>query len=463
MPHVVRWPHRRVIPGWAVPAGEHGGVTVTGGQRRARTGPSAGPGRPPGLDVLPLAHAAGAVAAFQAAAASLVLVLGPVVLTWVVTGGGDASWLEVVQIATMLWLLAQHAALAMDGGQLALVPIGLTAVPLLACAYAGTRLARSLDPQAERIASGSSRAVPQAAPRAALVTMGVTHGLIGVLIAALLATPALRPVVWQAFAGPALVALAGGWFGSAAYVHGGARAALAGLLARLPHAVRRLTGPVWAALLVQCAAAVIAVLACIVVGFGRILDLYQALGGGALGAAMITLLQVTLLPNLVIWAAAVLAGPGFAVGAGTEVSPLTTTLGPLPALPILGALPAPGAKPGYWLVLLVIPLIAGAVAAHRLLAERAERADDPRLPALVRDVLGVALLGGVVGGVLSWLSGGDAGPGRLSEVGPTPYWVAAAFGAELAIGATLLLLVRLAAPRTAEALAGLRARYRRDL
>ena len=37
--------------------------------------------------------------------------------------------------------------------------------------------------------------------------------------------------------------------------------------------------------------------------------------------------------------AAYLSGPGFAVGVGTEVSPLTSTLGPLPAVPALGALP----------------------------------------------------------------------------------------------------------------------------
>ncbi len=126
---------------------------------------------PPAGDLLPMAQAAGALAAFQAAAASLVVVLVPVVATWVVTGGGSASWLEVVKVAAALWLLAQHTGLEIEGGRLALLPLGLTLVPLLACGYAGTRLARSLDPRAARIAAGATRAAPSPAPRAALLTM----------------------------------------------------------------------------------------------------------------------------------------------------------------------------------------------------------------------------------------------------------------------------------------------------
>ncbi len=441
-------------------------MTVTGPQRPRSTGrPTAsgrvGPRRDLSLDVLPLTHAAGAVAAFQAAAGSLVIVLVPVVLTWVVTGGGSASWLEVVQLATMLWLLAQHTGLAVEGGQLSLVPLGLGLLPLLACAYAGTRLARSLDPMAERIAAGASRARPQPAPRAALVAMSVAHGLVGLLIASTLAMTELTPLLWQSFAGPAVVALLGGGLGSLAYAHGGARAGIAALRAAVPPRLRRLVDPVGRALAVQGAAAALAVLAGIVVGFGRIVDLYDALGGGPFGIVMITLLQVVLVPNVVIWAAALLAGPGFAVGAGTEVSPLATTLGPLPALPILGALPDPGAKPGYWLLVLVVPLAAGAAAAHRLLGAADHDEGRGGLRGAAEDVAGLGLLAGAGAGVLAWLSGGPSGPGRLAEVGPNPVLVAGVFAVEVALGAALLFLVRRAAPGTADRLAAWRGRYRR--
>ena len=104
---------------------------------------------------------------------SLAVVLVPVVLTWVASGGGSASWVEVVQVGTALWLLAQHTGLAVTGGHLGLVPLGTAVVPLLACSYAGMRLARSLDPKADKIAAGASRARPSAAPRSALITMAL--------------------------------------------------------------------------------------------------------------------------------------------------------------------------------------------------------------------------------------------------------------------------------------------------
>lgn len=425
------------------------------GRGSDRTGRRPSGGRDLTVDVLPLTHAAGAVAAFQAAAASLVVVLVPVVLTWVVTGGGTAAWIDVVKLATMLWLLGQHAGLAVEGGHLSLVPLGLAAVPLLACAYAGTRLARSLDPNAERIAAGSTRAAPEPAPRTALLTMGITHGLLGVLVGALCATAELQPVLWQAFAGPAVVAGIGGAFGSLVYARGGARGVLAALVDAVPPGLRRSLVPAATALVVQGVAAAAAVVTGIAVGMGRVVDLYQALGGGLLGAMMITLMQLLLLPNVVIWAAAVLAGPGFAVGAGTSVSPLTSTLGPLPAVPILGALPDPGPKPGYLLVLLLVPVLAGAMAGEKMLrADETGSREGAAWWSPLHDVIVLGLVCGAVAGTLAWLSGGPAGPGRLGDVGPNPLLVGGAFAAEVAIGAALLLFVRRGAPRVSDALAG---------
>ncbi len=417
--------------------------------------PSGAPGS--AGDVLPMAQAAGALAAFQAAAGSLVVILVPVVLTWVVTGGGTASWAEVVRLAAALWLLAQHTGLAVDGGHLGLVPLGMALVPLLACAYGGARLARSLDPKAERIAAGSSRAAPSPAPRSALITMAVTHGLLGVLVGALAVTDLARPVLWQAFAGPAVVALVGGFLGSLAYVHDGARGAVVAVLELLREPLRRYLGPVTAALAVQLGAAALAVLVALGFGVGRVIDMYQALGGGLLGALMITLLQLMLLPNVLVWAAVALAGPGFAIGAGTEVSPLTSTLGPLPAVPILGALPNPGPMPGYAVLVLAVPVFAGAWGAAHLL--RAEPL--PGRFAAVRDVVVLALLSAAAFGVLAWLSGGPAGPGRLSVTGPPPDLAAAAFAVEVALGATLVMLVRRGAPAVADAFAARRDGYRR--
>jgi hypothetical protein len=54
----------------------------------------------------------------------------------------------------------QHGGLAVDGGHVGLVPLGLTIAPLAACWLGGRRLSRMLDPRAEAIAAGATRAAP---------------------------------------------------------------------------------------------------------------------------------------------------------------------------------------------------------------------------------------------------------------------------------------------------------------
>jgi hypothetical protein len=58
-----------------------------------------------------------------------------------------------------------------------------------------------------------------------------------------------------------------------------------------------------------------------------------------LGGAVLSLGQLVYLPTLIVWGASFAAGPGFAVGAGTAVSPAGTTLGVLPGIPSLGLIP----------------------------------------------------------------------------------------------------------------------------
>lgn len=423
-----------------------------------------------GVAVLPMAPVAGALAAAQAAAASLAVVLVPVVLTWVASGGGSASWVEVVQVGTALWLLAQHTGLAVTGGHLGLVPLGTAVVPLLACSYAGMRLARSLDPKADKIAAGASRARPSAAPRSALITMALTHGALGALAATVSVTDLARPILWQATLATTLVAAAGGALGSLGYAHGGTlRAGLAALADALPDHARRYLTPIGATVALQLLAGLVAVGVALVLGAGRVADLYGALGGGVFGAVMVTLLQLLLLPNLAIWAASALAGPGFAVGVGTEVSPLTSTLGPLPAVPALGALPDPGPMPGFAVAVVVCGVLAGAVGGLFLWREGELERRSPLLDGL-QDLVLLALGSGVVFGVLAWLSGGPAGPGRMSQVGPTPWLVAGVFAIEVMIGAAVMLVIGQLAPRLvsglasglAGALPGRRGGYRRD-
>jgi hypothetical protein len=173
------------------------------------------PTRPP-LDAQPAPAAAAVSAAAQAVAASLVAVLAPVVLAWVVDSDGHGTWLQAVRLSLTLWLLAQHGGLAVDGGHVGLVPLGLTLAPVAACWLGGRRLARMLDPRAEAIAAGATRSAPNWPPAAALAAFAATYCL-AVAAAALIADmPGAHPIGLQAVLGGALIASVAGTLGAAA-------------------------------------------------------------------------------------------------------------------------------------------------------------------------------------------------------------------------------------------------------
>lgn len=176
-------------------------------------------------------------------------------------------------------------------------------------------------------------------------------------------------------------------------------------------------------------AAAIAVAALVLLGYAQIIALYEQLHADVLGGITLTAGQLALLPDLVIWAAAWLVGPGFAIGTGSSVSPLGTDLGPLPAVPVLGALPTDDASFAY--VGLLVPVVAGFLAGA--LFTRALREHSPW--ARVVAGVGTGVVAGVLLGLLSWAAAGSAGPGRLADVGPDPLLVGAWAALEIGLAA----------------------------
>ncbi len=401
-------------------------------------GPSRTTGTPSSPPAPPSVLGSAAFSAVQAAAASLVAVGVPVVLTWIVSTGGQATWTQVVQVALSIWLLAQHAGLAVPGGHIGLMPMGLTVLPLLACGLAGRRLARVLDPRGDRIASGASSALPVMPPVRAMVVFVATYSALAAVAAIPAAMPGSRPIVPQAAVGAAVVCGLAGTLGAASYARGRLRDALAGVVSSLPSALSRLVRPAVTALLVQLAGSLLIVLTLVVLERDRVLALQRALHPDLVGGFVLALAQLTLLPNLVMWAGSVAAGPGFAFGIGTSITPTAVTLGPLPAIPVLGALPPPGRMPGVALAVLALPVLAGVLAGWRL---RRDQQDGWLRPLL--DATGVGLLAGIGFGVLAWLSCGPAGPGRLAVTGPVAWLAGAAFAGEVALAvAVTCVLIR---------------------
>ncbi|WP_403021406.1 DUF6350 family protein [Salinibacterium sp. GXW1014] len=182
------------------------------------------------------------------------------------------------------------------------------------------------------------------------------------------------------------------------------------------------------------ASVVVAVL--VAVNYGGIIALYEASQGGPLGVTVLTVAQLAFVPNLVIWAASWLLGPGFAIGAGSAVSPLGTTLGPIPPIPVLGAVPTGDLAWGFLGIL--VPVIAGFLVGA-FVRMRSERMLE--LPSTVALGSLAGVVAGAVFALLAWWSGGSGGPGRLELIGPNPLLVGLCAALEVGVACILGLLV----------------------
>lgn len=383
------------------------------------------------------------LAALEAAVSALVgygIALVPLMVLWATHFGLAAPLDAFFRAAADAWLLGHGVDLAVHLDEVTALGLGLAGadepfaitIPLLGFALLtfafGVRIGR--------------RASASGTPIVGAASATVVTGLIGAALALAAATPIAQPVVWQGAALPALVMAAGVVVGIAiAFTHGGwATDATTSALRRRVDAVPRqgragirsaVRIGLGSALGVVAVAAVLVTVR-IVVEYPTIVGLHQALAAGVDGGIAITLAELALLPNLVVWAAAWLLGPGFALGAGTTVSPSVTLIGPVPGLPLLGALPAEGAPLGVlWLALPVLLGFGGAVLVARSVPERR---DEPWWATLAVG-LGAGAVAGLVLGVLAAASAGAVGPGRLAEVGPDALLVAASASASVAVGA----------------------------
>lgn len=255
--------------------------------------------------------------------------------------------------------------------------------------------------------------------------------------------PAALPSRWQATLFPTLVFALGHAIGSLG-AQNRSRERLRALVDDLPGLVVGIGGAGLRAGLGVVAsivgAAGVVTTAALIVGYGQVIALYESVQADVLGGIVLTVGQLALVPTVVLWSAAWLIGPGFAIGAGSAITPLGTSVGPLPAIPLLGALPAADASPG--LIVLLVPVLAaflaGIVVRPRLVAELRE-GERPEGWAVATAAV-AALVAGLLAAFLAWIAAGSAGPGRLAVVGPDPLAVGLWMLVEAFIGAALGLL-----------------------
>ena len=382
--------------------------------RTARSRPaSAAP--PPSVTVV------GIVAAVRSAGLGVLAVMVVVLVAWATAADSGADASHAVATALMAWLVAHHAHLAVPGGELALPPLGLTALPLILLHTATLKAGRA------------AKVKGRAGVLALVTSVTATYAVLATIVALLARTGDVRTLPLTAFVGAAGVALLGAGTGAVR-----ATGTWTGVTRRLPTLVRDAVAPAAGALGVLVAAGALLAGAALAVHHDRAFALLRGLDTGDGGGLLLGLLCLAYVPTAAVWGLAYVVGPGFAVGSGTSVSVAGAHLGAVPAFPLLAGLPSgPGA--GLAPALLAVPLLAGVLAG--VLAVRTGHPDAGGWRP-------VAELAGTTGGlvsaavaVLCGFASGPAGPGRFAEVGPQWWLVGPAAGVEVAVAAAVALLV----------------------
>ncbi|WAL47508.1 DUF6350 family protein [Rhodococcus pyridinivorans] len=128
------------------------------------------------------------------------------------------------------------------------------------------------------------------------------------------------------------------------------------------------------------------------------------------GVLGLTVMSILYLPNVIIGAAAVLAGSTVHFG-DIHLSLFEATGGDLPALPVLAAVPS-GPAAAFWPVLLAVPATIGALLG-RFAAQRTLQAKADGAPVGSADaswtVLAAAAGAGLVTALATWVAGGPLG------------------------------------------------------
>ena len=391
------------------------------------------------------------IAALEAAilvAISLGFVLVPLSLVWLLENNPDVDWLVAFRAAADFWLLSHGTGLVVPEGEIlgllvpafmvTLVPLGMTIWLARSFYNAGKRFlaARSLWP--------------------GWLGGALVYGAASLGISTAAYDSTIYPVAWQGVFFPTILFLTfqilGSVFGQPDEIFEGdvldqsperdrIRGAVNSLRLKLHWSIRSIMGPAFRAgtaitvMLLMVSAFTIAVL--IAISWIDITRLYESVQVSFLGAVVLTISQLALIPNLVIYGAAWFTGVGFSIGAGSLISPLGSQVGPLPTIPILGALPVGQLE--FGMVSIVVVLLAAFIAT---LAIR-KSADEIRFEfatawtAAISLGLSIALVTALQMALLATIASGSAGPGRLVQVGVSPWLLALVVFVEVGVVATL--------------------------
>ena len=379
-----------------------------------------------------------AVAGGSAALLSMSTISVPFVLAWVASSQSTVEWTQALSVGSSAWLLANGAHLSSGPAAISLMPWLLTAIPLAIATVAARRVVMQLDddrPDRFKGFAGIRRDVADAG-----LAFAAAYSAVGLAISLVTARQPLHASVLGSFLGTAVVGLVSILFALALEFRGDLGSLAPGLTAameaRRSILLRRAIRPgLWGAFSIFAAGLALALVQ-IVMHLDRIGRLYDTLGADPVGVGVLSLGQATFLPNVALWAASWMAGPGFGFGDGSVITWFSSNPGLLPLIPGLGALPDPGPlPPAMWLSFLV-PVAAGGLVGWQALREVA------RLSALQvkARTAGVACVVAALALTLaSELAGGSLGAVRLGWIGAPSLEFGVAVLCELLVGATLVV------------------------
>jgi hypothetical protein len=373
------------------------------------------------------------------------ITLVPLSILWATDYGFSVDWVVFWRAATDIWLLGNgvNLTVTLPSATVASLGIAEAAAPfVVSIAPLGVALFTVLMGARTGGRAAASRFWPTGLV-AALLTFAVLTGVLA--LTAL--DPAVRPSVWQSFLVPAAVYALGLIIGASRVLwraDASGQASGDGLVARITDRFddkslavlsASLRGGLTASLgIIAVAATLLAVL--ILGNFGVITSLYQSSQLGVSGGIMATMAQIAFLGNFVIWVVSWLIGPGFALGVGSSISPVNTIVGPVPALPILGAVPSGDLPLGF--LGLLVPLLIGFLAAASVRSRLvSDLRGGPLASRLALAAVGIGAVAAIILGMLAWFSGGAAGPERLTDVGPNPWLIALFTFVEVTIAALI--------------------------
>lgn len=327
--------------------------------------------------------------------AGLVVVAAPVLLAWL--GEGAAEPLsDAVVIAAAGWLLGVGATVVTPDAAWGLTPVGLALVSIVLAYRGGHWIAASARASTGLVATSTGLAAATAGLLAAGTALVVGSDVLAVGAADAAVHAGLL----------VLVSVAAGVVRSDHPVAGVVSSAL-------PVVVRGSLLPAVGAAAVLLAASAALTTAAMVGSFGTITSLLGQLDPGLAGTVALFVLSLAYLPTIIVWALAVLVGPGVAIGSEVALRAGTAEAQTLPGFPLLGVVPAD--LPEWLPAVGVTAMLAAGVVSGLLVVRR--RAADETLPTMgLRAVLAGIVVGGLVA-LGSCAASGPFGPGALSSVG----------------------------------------------